>query len=295
MSLRPLRGSAIICLTLLLVDAATSLNCDATEDIEGTGSVLLQLRSERAGITDPVQELPTDEATSAKHFCRFDGYLPYWAAIGERFGDYGVACTNDFLCQRMQAAAQMGCSFEVKEAKCVSGVASKDYKGLIDAINGTELSMGCGYETLGPGKVFAQSCQKKAAYMTKASCESRCETWDDCTGYMTSERGQMCSVVGRVSGDCPGGYSHAGYSNSLETDTTAESFAKIQSCYTQASAGQFLFFGHSFSCEDLKDYRVREDTAAAATAALEYQKEAAARTAAAAAVAEQEKEEDEEM
>jgi hypothetical protein len=222
-----------------------------------------------------VQELPESEATSVKHFCRFDGYLPYWAAIGERFGDYAVACTNDFLCQKMQAAAQGKCGFQVKEAKCVSGVANKDYKGLIDARNGTALSRFCGFESLGPGKVFAQSCQKKAQYMTAASCESRCDTWDECTGYMTSERGQECSVVGRVAGDCPGGYSHTGYQHTLASESDSESFAKIQSCYTQAAAGNFLFFGHSFSCEDFKDYKSKEDTSAAAKAALEFQRQAA--------------------
>jgi hypothetical protein len=223
-----------------------------------------------------VQELPTDEATSAKHFCRFDGYLPYWAAIGERFGDYAVACTNDFLCEKMQVAAEGVCGFELKEAKCVSGVASKDYKGLMDARNGTELSRACGYESLGPGKVFAQSCTKRAKYMTAASCRSRCDTWDDCTGYMTTDAGHECSVVGRVDGKCPGGYAHGGADFRPAGESGSESFAKIQSCYTAAAAGNFLFFGHSFSCEDFEDYRLKEDTTAAAAAALKELRDAAA-------------------
>lgn len=276
MSLRSLRGSAIICLTLLADAAPATLDCDAAAHTEGAGSILLQLRSQRFGISDPVQELPTDEATSAKHFCRFDGYLPYWAAIGERTGDYGVACTNDFLCEKMKVDAQLKCGFEIMEAKCESGVSSKDYKGLIDAKNGTAFSQFCGYETLGPGKVFAQSCSKRAKYMTASSCQQRCDTWDDCTGYMTGDQGRDCFVVGRVAGDCPAGYSHT--SNSFSSDGSAESFAKILSCYTQAAAGQFLFFGHTFSCEDFEDYEAKEDTAAAAAAALEFQRKAAAQT-----------------
>merc|ERR1719240_1659986 len=140
-SLRPIRGSALICLTLLAIADATSPDCEAPE--RGAGSVLLQLRSERedtsgqAGIADPVQELPENTATSTKLFCRFDGYLPYWAAIGERFGDYAVACSNNFLCEKMQVAAQGKCGFGIKEAKCVAGVENKDYKGLMDARNGT--------------------------------------------------------------------------------------------------------------------------------------------------------------
>lgn len=280
MSPHPLRGSAFLCLTLLaLADAgsAACLTCDAPAHSEDTGSILLQLRAaaQRGTIADPVQELPEDQATSAQSFCRFGSYLPYWAAIGERNGDVAVTCSNDFLCEKMKVNAQKTCGFEIKDVKCVSGVGYKDYKGLIDARNGTELTRDCGYESLGPGKVFTQSCHKRRGTMNRAACESRCTTWDDCVGYMTADGGKDCFVIGRKEGDCPAGYQHTGYQgNSLENDDNSESLAKIQSCYTRATAGHFLFFGHSFSCEDFEDYADKEDTSAAAEAALEAYKAA---------------------